>query len=88
MHQICTWDFPSKKSKNAIYKECDRYAKAEGDYGYGIADKGIRFNETVLKNRAEAEKWIELHDGWYENLAIRYKDGRKTNWLVKFEFHC
>lgn len=89
MHQVCIWDFPSKKSKNAIYKECDRYATFNGDYNSGLAGSGMRFNDTILKNREEAERWIKLNDsGWYDNLAIRYKDGRKINWLVKFEFHC
>lgn len=87
MHQIMVMVYPSKKTKGAILKECNKIAEREGDYHHRL-DGGIRFNDTVLKNEEEAGKWIEDHDrGWYDNLAVRFKEGRKINWLVKFEFH-
>lgn len=37
----------------------------------------------------EAEKAIERYDtGWYSDHAVRYKDGRRVMWLVKYEYHC
>ena len=88
MHAIETWTFTAKDSKKKIEKICNQRAKEDGDYGHGL-DGGIRFNDTVLPDRETAEKWIRSHDrGWYDNLAIRFKEGRKINWLVKFEYHC
>jgi hypothetical protein len=45
--------------------------------------------EPVYKNRDEAKKAIEkLDKGWYDDHAVRYRDGRKIYWLVKVEWHC
>ena len=45
--------------------------------------------DVICKNREEAEKFIEKHDtGWYSDHAVRYKDGRKLTWLIKYEWHC
>ena len=45
--------------------------------------------DTICKNRAEAERFIERHDnGWYSDHAVRYRDGRKLTWLIKYEYHC
>ena len=45
--------------------------------------------EPVYKSFAEAEDAIErLDTGWYSDHAVRYKDGRKIMWLVKYEYHC
>ena len=42
-----------------------------------------------MENRDKAEQWIKQNDsGWYDNIAIKYKDGSKIMWLVKIEFHC
>lgn len=87
MHQIETLTFSSRKTKPGIVKDCNMIAKRESD-SHGPLYHGIRFHDAVLKDRAEAERWIELNDsGWYDNLAVRYKDGRKILWLVKIEFH-
>lgn len=46
-------------------------------------------NDIICKNREEAEKKIEQLDrGWYDDHAVRYKDGRKLYWLIKYEYHC
>ena len=45
--------------------------------------------DRVYKNRDEAENAIIRFDtGWYSDHAVRYKDGRRINWLVKYEYHC
>lgn len=45
--------------------------------------------DIICKNREEAEREIErLDKGWYDDHAIRYKDGRKLYWLIKYEYHC
>lgn len=88
MHEIRHLVYPGKKSINSIQKECERIADSEGDYT-GQLSRGIRYKDTVLKNLEEAKNWIALNDsGWYDNLAIKYKDGRKIMWLVKIEYHC
>jgi hypothetical protein len=50
----------------------------------------LKFHEEpVYKNRDEAKKAIEqLDKGWYDDHAVRYRDGRKIYWLVKYEYHC
>lgn len=46
-------------------------------------------DKVICKNREEAEKKIQEYDtGWYSDHAVRYKDGRKLMWLVKYEYHC
>ena len=45
--------------------------------------------DIICKNREEAERMIErLDTGWYSDHAVRYKDGRKLTWLIKYEYHC
>jgi hypothetical protein len=29
-----------------------------------------------------------LDKGWYDDHAVRFRDGRKIYWLVKIEWHC
>lgn len=87
MHAIKYLDISCRNSEKAIVKYCSQIANTYGDYEDQITD--IRFRDKVVKNRAEAEEWIKSNDtGWYDNLAIKYKDGRKTMWLVKIEYHC
>ena len=45
--------------------------------------------DIICKNRDEAKQMIQRLDrGWYDDHAVRYKDGRKLMWLVKYEYHC
>ena len=45
--------------------------------------------DPVYKNRKEAMAAIAKFDrGWYNDHAVRYRDGRKIFWLVKCEWHC
>lgn len=88
MHEIRIMSYSSRKGINSIQKECSRIADTEGDYK-GQLSRGIRYKDSVLDSRAAAERWIKENDsGWYDNLAIKYKDGRTVKWLVKIEFHC
>ena len=44
--------------------------------------------DIICKDEAEAFKKIsELDRGWYDDHAVRFKDGRKLMWLVKYEYH-
>lgn len=89
MHQIQFIDFSSRKSIHTIQKECERIADRNGDYKGQLQSCPIRFNDTVMKNADEARNYIELNDsGWYDNLAVKYKEGRAIKWLVKIEYHC
>lgn len=85
-HCICTAEYPIKVSKRQIERDCSRVAEYEGDYEQKVT---VRWIDTLtFKNRDEAKKYIDTHDrGWYDNLAVRFKDGRKVLWLVKYEFH-
>lgn len=86
MHEIRFETFTSRKSTKTIQKECDRIAKTCGEYHH--ACDPIRFVDRVLPNYDTAYNWITEHDsGWYDALAVKYKDGRATKWLVKFEYH-
>ena len=86
-HCISTREFSGDTEKSLISALCNQEAIEEGDYHHGL-DGGIRFANKILGSREEAHKWIEDNDsGWYDNLAIRFKDGNETNWLVKYEYH-
>lgn len=87
MHQILYLDFSTRKSEQTITKECRKIADSEGDYKGQI--KYIRFYDRMMKNYEQAQGFIDLNDsGWYDNLAVKYMNGRKKQWLVKIEFHC
>ena len=87
-HQIQYIDYPCRTSERAIQKDLNRFAydpqESSGYHGNLTFHK-----EPVYKNRAEALAAIENMDrGWYDDHAVRYRDGRKINWLVKCEWHC
>lgn len=87
-HVIRYLDFHCSKSENAILKEINSFAyDPEETSGY---HGNLKFRkDPVYKNREEAQKAIEALDkGWYDDWAVRYKDGRKIFWLVKVEWHC
>lgn len=90
-HYIRTDDFSTKTSKAEIQAECDDFAIREGDYDHGIDP--IRWLERpTYTSYEEAAQAIEkLDKGWYDCLAVKYKDDRQgagERWLVKYEFHC
>ena len=88
MHEVMKLTFTGRKSKKGINEECNRIANDRGDYK-GQLRGGVRFYDYTCDSRAEAENWIITHDGgWYDNLAVQYKDKGKTMWLVKIEYHC
>ena len=87
-HQIQYIDYPCRTSEHAIQKDLNRFAydpqESSGYHGNLTFHK-----EPVYKNRAEALAAIENMDrGWYDDHAVRYRDGRIINWLVKCEWHC
>lgn len=87
MHSIDYLTFTSRKVPKTIQKECDKIAERYGDCGGGLY-KPVRFMDIVKKNYQEAYDWIQLNDsGWYDNLAVKYKDGGAIKWLVKIEYH-
>ena len=59
-----------------------------------MESSGYHGNMTIHKNiicedRDEAEQKIKtLDNGWYSDHAVRYKEGRRLMWLVKYEYHC
>ena len=86
-HMICTRVFPNSYSKKKISKECDQHAIYEGDYHHELVPP-IRFIDRVFKTMDEAAEWVQKNDnGWYDSIAVRFKEGRKINWFVKYEFH-
>ena len=49
----------------------------------------MTIHDVICKNRKEAEQFIKDHDtGWYSDHAVRFKDGRRLTWLIKYEYHC
>ena len=87
-HAIRFLDYHCSKSESAIIKDINGFAydpqESSGYHG------NLKFHkEPVYKNREEAEQAISKMDkGWYDDHAVRYKDGRKIYWLVKVEYHC
>ena len=87
-HAIRHLDYHCSTSEKAILEEINSFAyDSQETMGY---HGDLTFHrEPVYKNRDEALKAIEkLDKGWYNDHAVRYRDGRKIYWLVKVEWHC
>ena len=76
-------DYHCSTSEKAILKAYDPQ-ESSGYHG------DLKFHkEPVYKNRDEAMEAIsKLDKGWYDDHAVRYREGRKIYWLVKIEWHC
>ena len=86
-HAIKYLDYHCSTSEHAILKDINRFAyDPEETSGY---HGNLTFHkEPVYKTREEAEKAIETLDrGWYDDLCVMYKNGRKKFWLCKVEWH-
>ena len=87
-HCVGYTDYHCSVSQRQILKDLNAFAfDPEETSGY---HGDLKFHEEpVYKNRDEAKKAIEqLDKGWYDDHAVRYRDGRKIYWLVKYEYHC
>lgn len=88
-HNIRYFDYHCSRSPRAIEKRLDEFV-AHADYEEGASGlpQPIRWLPVICKDREEAEKYIKSHDsGWYDCLAVQYKQGRKKMWLIKIEYH-
>ena len=87
-HAIRHLDYHCSVSEKAILRDINSFAydREESSVYHG----NLKFHaEPVYKNRDEAQKAIEkLDKGWYDDHAVRYRNGRKIYWLVKVEWHC
>lgn len=87
-HAIQYLNYHCSVSEHAILKDLNSFAydPQETSSYHG----NLKFHhEPVYKNREEAEEAIKkLDNGWYDDHAVRYRDGRKIYWLVKVEWHC
>lgn len=86
-HAIHYLDYHCSTSEKAILKDLNRFAydpqETNGYHG------NLKFHkEPVYKTRDEAIVAIQKMDkGWYDDHAVRYREGRKIFWLVKVEYH-
>lgn len=87
MHEIRHLVFSGRYEKNRLYNECNRIHKSNCEYHTAL--EFLRTpTTTVFQSRAEAEKFIEEHDnGFYDQIAVKFKDKTKTFWLAKIEYH-
>lgn len=81
-HTIQLLDYPCPKSEKAVLEELNNFA-------YGPYRGNLKFHkEPVYANREEAIAGIgKIDEGWYDDHAVRYREGRKIFWLVKCERH-
>lgn len=87
MHVVKLKTYSSRIGIKTIQKEADKDCERNGDYEQKASP--IRMYNHVMSNYEEALKFIEENDkGWYDSLAVQYKDGRAKKWLVKYEYHC
>ena len=87
-HAIRHIDYPCRTTEQQILKDIGSYAY-DPQETCGYHGNMTFHKEPVYKNRAEALAAIENMDhGWYDDHAVRYRDGRKIFWLVKCEYHC
>ena len=73
MHNINHWSMDEKCDRKQVLWDIQEVAERDGD-GYSGP---LKWHDEVppLKNREEAEKWIQAHDkGWYDDHAVRYYD--------------
>ena len=87
-HQIGYRSYHCSTSEKQILKDLNGFAydpqETSGYHG------NIKFyREPVYKTREEAEEAIRKMDkGWYDDYAVRFREGRRITWLVKCEWHC
>ena len=89
MHNIRFLDYSCRESQKKVEKSLDNFVARE-DYEEGATGlpNPIRWINHLCKNREEAAEYIRTHDrGWYDSLAVQYKEGRRKMWLVKIEYH-
>ena len=87
-HQIRYLTYHCSTSEAAILKDLNRFAFDPQETSHYHGD--LKFHrEPVYKNYDEAEAVIKKMDrGFYDDHAVRFRDGRKIYWLVKCEWHC
>lgn len=86
-HAIKYLDYHCSVSEKSILKDINKFAyDPQESNGYHGNLKFIK--DPVYKTRAEAMEAIAKMDkGWYDDYAVRYREGRKIFWLVKCEWH-
>ena len=87
-HAIRYLEYPCRTSERTILRNLNAFAYDPQESSGYHGDMTFH-HEPVYRNREEAEEAIRKFDkGWYSDHAVRYRDGRKINWLVKVEWHC
>ena len=88
-HNIKFLTFPSSVSQKWVQRKLDDFVAIEdAEEGASGLDTPIRWIDHTCQNQDEAEAYIKSHDrGWYDCLAVKFKDGRRKRWLVKIEYH-
>ena len=87
-HAIRHLEYHCSTSEKAILKDISTFAY-DPQETCGYHGQMTFHRDPVYKNRDEAMAAIEKMDrGWYDDHAVRFRDGRKIFWLVKVEYHC
>lgn len=87
MHEIRYITFGARATPKGIQKECDKIAKLDGEYHH-VCDPLRFFPDVVCQSYQDAVEWIGTKDnGWYDCLAVKFRENRKTYWLAKIEYH-
>lgn len=83
MHRTCKDTDAARKYLEAELNEYVSHATWQ-EGGSGL-DRPIRWiKERICDSREEAEKYIDEHDrGWYDQLAVRYRDYSKQHLTSK-----
>lgn len=89
MHEIRYLTFSGRFGQKRVYDECNKVHKHCCEYHNRLDKLRFPLGQKVLKNRTEAEQYIEQHDnGWYDQIAVRFKDEqRHIRWMAKIEYH-
>ena len=87
-HAIQYLDYPCKTTERQILKDVSSFAY-DPEETSSYHGQMTFHREPVYKNREEAIAAIQKMDrGWYDDHAVRYREGRRINWLCKVEWHC
>ena len=80
--------YPCRTTERQILKDLNVFAY-DPQETIGYHGNMTFHKEPVYKNYDEAMAAIQkLDKGWYDDHAVRYREGRRINWLVKVEWHC
>lgn len=76
MHNIEHYNYPENISKKDVFAKLNHYVHVQTEAEGGTGLEQIRWlDDVICDSYDDAKKYIEEHDrGWYDQLAVRYRE--------------